>query len=133
MSLLPICSKIFKKLIFDSNYSFINKNNLFNNNQWGFTPNDSSIHQLIVITHKVYSAFDANSSLEVPGVFPNLSKPFNRVWHDGPLYRLKSTGTDDNLFKHIKLFLNNKCKRLFSMVYLQSGSRFQLMRCKVHF
>ena len=31
-SLLPICSKIFEKLIFDSIYEFLNKNSLFNNN-----------------------------------------------------------------------------------------------------
>ena len=47
VSLLPICSKIFKKLIFDSIYEFLNKNNLFNNNQSGFKPNGSCIDQLI--------------------------------------------------------------------------------------
>ena len=47
MSLLPICSKIFEKLIFDSTYEFLNKNNLFNNNQSGFKPNGSCIDQLI--------------------------------------------------------------------------------------
>ena len=38
-SLIPTCSKIFEKLIFDSIYEFLNKNNLFNNNQSGFRPN----------------------------------------------------------------------------------------------
>ena len=33
LSLLPISSKIFEKLTFDSIYEFLNKNNLFNNNQ----------------------------------------------------------------------------------------------------
>ena len=47
VSLLPICSKIFKKLIFDSIYEFLNKNNLFNNNHSGFKPNGSCIDQLI--------------------------------------------------------------------------------------
>ena len=47
MSLLPICSKIFEKLIFDSTYEFLNKNNLFNNNQSGFKPSGSCIDQLI--------------------------------------------------------------------------------------
>ena len=61
--------------------SSINKNNLFNNNQSGFRPNGSCIHQLIAITHNIFSAFDANSSLEICGVFLDLSKAFDRVWH----------------------------------------------------
>ena len=40
VSLLPICSKTFEKLIFDSIYDLIDKNNLFNNNQSGFIPSD---------------------------------------------------------------------------------------------
>ena len=109
MSVLPICSKIFEKLIFDSIYDFIDKNNLFNNNQSGFRPSDSCIHQLIAITHNIFSAFDANPSLEVRGVFLDLSKAFDRVWHDGLLYKFKSHGTDSNLYKLIKSFLNNRC------------------------
>ena len=113
MSLLPICSKIFEKLIFDIFYEFLNKNNLFNHIQSGFRHYDSCIHQLIVITHNIFSAFDANPSLEVRGVFLILSKAFNRVWHDGLLYKLKSNGTYGNLFKLIKSILNNRCQRSF--------------------
>ena len=108
-SLLPICSKIFEKLIFDSIYAFLYKNNLFNNNQSGFRPNASCIHQLIAIARNIFSAFDANPSLEVRGVFLDLSKGFDRVWNDGPLYKLKSNGIDGNLFKLIKSFLSSRC------------------------
>ena len=112
MSLLPICPKIFEKLIFDSIYEFLNKNILFNNNQSRSRPNDSFIHQLIAITHNIFSAFDANPSLEVRGVFLDLSKAFDRVWHDDLLYKLESNGIDGNLFKLIKSFLNNRCQRV---------------------
>ena len=79
VSHLPIYSKIFEKLIFDSIYEFINKNNLLNNNQSGFKLNDSCIDHLIDITHNIFSAFDANLSLEVRGVFLDLSKAFDRL------------------------------------------------------
>ena len=50
VSLLPICSKIFEKLIFDCIYDFLDQNRLLNANQSGFRPGDSCIHQLIAIT-----------------------------------------------------------------------------------
>ena len=112
VSLLPICSKIFEKLIFDSIYDFIDKINLFKNNQLGFRPSDSCIHQLIAITHKIFSAYNINPSLEVRAVFVDLSKVFDRVWHDGFFYKLKSNGIDGNVFKLIKSFLNNRCQRV---------------------
>ena len=110
MSLLPICSKIFQKPIFDSIYDFIDENNHLNNNQSGFRPSDSCIRQLIAITHNIFSAFDANLSLQVCSVFLDLPKAFDRVWHDGLLYKLKNNGTEGNLFELINAFLNNRCQ-----------------------
>ena len=85
MSQLPICSKIFKKLIFNSIFNFIKQNNLLNGCYSCFRPNDSCINQLVSITHNIYRAFDANRSLEVRGVFLDLSKAFDKVWHEGLL------------------------------------------------
>ena len=80
VSLLPICSKIFEKLIFDSTFHFMIQNSLLDSCQSGFRPNDSCVNQLIFITHNTYRAFDANSSLEVVrGVFLDLSKAFGKV------------------------------------------------------
>ena len=47
--------------------------------QSGFRPGDSCVHQLISIVHEIYSAFDANPSLEVRGVFLDISKAFDSV------------------------------------------------------
>ena len=100
-------------MIFDSIYELIDKHNPVSNNQSGLRSNDSCIHQLIVITCNVFSAFDANPSLEFFGVFFDLSKEFDRAWHDGLLYTLKYNGINGNLFKLIKLFLNNRRQRVF--------------------
>ena len=79
VSLLPICSKIFEKLIFDCIYDFFDQNCLLNANQSGFRPDYSRIHQLIAIKHNIFTAFDANPSLEVRGISLDLSKAFDRV------------------------------------------------------
>ena len=40
ISLLPICGKIFEKIIFNNLYSYLNANNLITKNQSGFCPGD---------------------------------------------------------------------------------------------
>ena len=86
LSLLPICGKIFEKLIFNALYSFFEDHKLLNPCQSEFKKNGSCINQLVSITHKIYSAFDCNPSLEVRGVFLGLSKTFDKVWHDSLIY-----------------------------------------------
>ena len=81
ISLLPICGKIFEKLIYNSLFEYIKVNNLFTNCQSGFLAGYSCISQLLSITHEIYKTFDGNPSLEVRGVFLDISKAFDRVWH----------------------------------------------------
>ena len=111
VSLLPICSKIFE-VIFDSIFNFMIQNNLLNSCQLGFRPNDSCIIPLMSITHNIYRAFDANPSLEGRGVFLDLSKALDKVWHEGLLYKLKNNGINGNALQLIESFLHNRCQRV---------------------
>ena len=47
ISLLPICRKIFEKIIFNNFYNYFNANNLITKNQSGFGPSDSTTNQLL--------------------------------------------------------------------------------------
>ena len=69
LSPLPICSKIFEKLIFNALYSFFGDHKLLILCQWGSLKDDSCINQLVSVTHEIYPAFDCNPSLEVWGVY----------------------------------------------------------------
>ena len=80
--------------------------------QSGFRPGDSCVHQLISIVHKIYNAFDANPSLEVRGVFLDISKAFDRVWHKGLLHKLKCMGINENFKKLVESFLSNRYQRV---------------------
>ena len=57
-------------------------------NQSGFRPSDSCVNQLLAILHERFEAFDYNPSLEVRSVFLDISKVFDKVWHEGFLYKL---------------------------------------------
>ena len=87
VSLFPIYGKVFEKIIFNSLFVVWNNNNQLNSNLSGFRPGDSCVHQLISITHDIYKAFHANPSLEVRRFFLDFSKTFDKVWHDGLLYK----------------------------------------------
>ena len=47
VSLLPICSKIFEKLIFNELFAFFEKRNLLTKHQSGFRPGDSCIYWML--------------------------------------------------------------------------------------
>ena len=97
-----VCGKVFEKIIFNSLFVYLNNYNLLNSNQSGFRPGDSCVNQLISISHDIYKAFDANPSLEVRGVFLDLSKAFDKVWHDGLLYKLRCMAICGEYFRLIE-------------------------------
>ena len=108
ISLLPIFGKIFEKIIFDRLYNFLLQDELLNPNQSDFRPSDSCVNQLIAITHEIFEAFDCNPSLEVKSVFLDISKTFDKVWHEGLLYKLKSMGISGELYNLLENYLSDR-------------------------
>ena len=112
ISLLPICGKILEKVIFDDLYNHIFSNNLITERQSGFRKNDSTIKQLISITHDIHTAFDYNPPKNVRAVFLDISKAFDKVWHSGLLYKLKRNGVNGKILSIIESFLSNRMQRV---------------------
>ena len=113
VSLLPICSKLFEKIVFDTVFQHLTVNKLLNPNQSGFLPGGSCVHhQLISIIHEMYASFDANPSLEVRGVFLNISKALDLVWHEGLIYKIKCMGVKGDLLALIESFLFERQQRV---------------------
>ena len=112
ISLLPIFEKIFEKIIFDRLHNFLLRKELLNPNQSGFRPSDSCVNQLIAITHEIFKAFDCNPSLEVRSVFLDISKAFDKVWHEGLLYKLKSMVISGELYNLLENYLSDRFQRV---------------------
>ena len=112
ISLLPIFGKIFEKITFNRIYNFLLKEELLNPNQFGFRPSDSCINQLLAITHEIFEAFDCNPTLEVRSVFLDISKAFDKVWHEGLLYKLRSMGISGDLYKLLENYLSGRLQRV---------------------
>ena len=110
MSLLPICGKILERLMFNEMFNFFIENKLISSNQSGFKPGDSCINQLLSITHEIYKSFDVG--LEVRSVFLDISKAFDKVWHDGIIYKLTQNGISGNLLNLLEDFSNERKQRV---------------------
>ena len=111
--MLPICGKIFERLILNSLFEYLEKYKLLSPHQSGFRANESCVDQLLSTVHNIYTAFDEYPTLESRGVFLDMSKAFDKVWHEGLIFKLKSMGICDALFLYlIGIFLENRFQRV---------------------
>ena len=108
--MLPICGKILEKIVFDQVYAFLNVNNLLSKNQSGFRPGDSTIYQLLSITSSIYEAFEEYD--ETRAVFLDISKAFDKVWHEGLIFKLKCYGISGSLLNFFENYLLNRHQRV---------------------
>ena len=109
VSLLQICSKIFKRILYKEMFGFFLDKGLISANQSCFKPGDFCINQLFSIMHNIYKSFD--DGYEVRGVFLDISKAFDKIWHDGLIFKLQENGISGNL-KVLKHFLTNRKQRV---------------------
>ena len=99
ISLLPICGKIFEKIIFNNLYNYLHLNGLITKNQSGFRPGDSTTNQILYLVDEIHQAFGSPESLEVRAVFLDISKAFDKVWHEGLIFKLEQNGISGGLLK----------------------------------
>ena len=110
VSLLTSLSKICEKIVFFRLYNFLLDIKCLNPFQSGFRPGDSTVNQLIFITHKIYEALEQGK--EVRMVFLDISKAFDKVWHRGLLHKLEQLGVRDPLLKWLKSYLTGRKQRV---------------------
>ena len=93
-------------------FNYFLSNKLFTPSQSGFLPGDSSIAQLLSIIHEIQTAFDNNPTVDVRGVFLDISKAFDKVWHDGLVFKLKSYGVEGELLSLLKNYIQSHEQRV---------------------
>ena len=107
---MPICGKVLESIFYNSVFEFFIQNNLITPSQSDFKTGDSCINQLISITHEIYKSFD--EGYEIRGVFLDLSKAFDKVWHQGLHYKLRQSGISGELLNILRDFLDNRTQRV---------------------
>ena len=102
ISLLPQISKIFEKIIYRLS-NFIYKNNIINNNQYGFIPNSNTTLSLINIQHFIFK--NTNNNKKVATIFLDLKKAFDVVDHNILIDKLESYGFRGKMKTFLKSYL----------------------------
>ena len=110
VSLLCVLGKIFERIIFKHVYNHLHENKLLSTCQSGFIPGSSTVTQLLELCHKFSTALDERMDVRV--VYLDISKAFNKVWHQGLLFKLKQFGIQSKMLKWFSSYLSERCQRV---------------------
>lgn len=86
ISLLPIISKLFERIIVKRIQVYIERFNVIPNHQFGFRKSHATIDQIHRITDVIEKVFERKEICSA--VFLDVAQAFDKVWHKGLIYKL---------------------------------------------
>jgi hypothetical protein len=104
ISLLPILSKVYEKLLLHRLLRIIENRGLLPDHQFSFHQRHSTIHQTHRIVHNINEALETNQYCSA--AFLNIFQAFDRVWHTGLLHMLQFLPLNHYLI--LKSYLHNR-------------------------
>lgn len=110
ISLLSNEGKLMERCIHNHLNQYLTTNNIITPFQSGFRNGDSTVNQLLFLYHEFSKALDENKEIRI--VFCDISKAFDRVWHRGLLFKLRSIGISNDLVEWFSDYLHNRQQRV---------------------
>ncbi|KAI3381869.1 hypothetical protein SNEBB_010891 [Seison nebaliae] len=110
ISLTPLLSKVYEKLLSSRLGSYFEKNNIYPTNQFAYRKNLGTCDALLSISHKLQMALDSGS--EARAVQIDFSAAFDRVNHIALLHKLKSVGVGGSVLSIATEFLRSRVQRV---------------------
>lgn len=117
ISLLNVLAKVLERVIQTRLKAFITAKNIIPACQFGFVEGTSTEHQLLRLVNKITQGF--NTKLFTAVAFLDVAKAFDKVWHDGLLYKLAENDCPPYLLVLLHSFLSN---RTFVATWMGSAS-----------
>lgn len=110
ISITPILSKIFERLLAKRLNSFAESNNLFPSHQFGFRKGLGTCDAVLTITDKVQKALDSGFEARMVGL--DFSAAFDRVNHNALIHKLKQLGIGGPFLNILIEFLTDRKQRV---------------------
>ncbi|MXP61690.1 reverse transcriptase family protein [Pantoea sp. Taur] len=108
ISLLPILSKIFEKILLKRILPILESQRI-PSHQFGFRSNHSTVQQGLRVVDHISSSLE--SKQYCTGAFLDVAQAFDRVWHAGLLFKLK-THLPLSLYLILRSYLSNRTFRV---------------------
>ena len=105
ISLLPVLSKVFEKLLLERLRPLLNEKNLIPDHQFGFRQHHATIEQIHRVSKKIRQ--DLEDHKYCSAAFLDITQAFDKVWHTGILYKLRKL-LPLNYFLILKSYLQNR-------------------------
>ena len=106
ISILPLFSKIFEKIVHKQLSDFLSTNNLLNPNQFGFRKNRSTADAIADMTQNIYDSLDRGDT--VISFFLDFSKAFDTVNHGILLQKLQLYGIRNTALNWFHSYLSGR-------------------------
>ena len=100
-----------EKIIFKHLYNFALDNEILYKYQSGFQTNDFTVNQLVEIYNTIILNMDKGIK-DIRFVFCDITKAFDRVWHNGLLFKLKHYGVAGNILSWIEHYLTDRKQKV---------------------
>ena len=106
ISVLPVISKLFEKLVFNQLYHYMKENSLFTSDQSGFLRLHSTLTCLLKMSDDWYNGLDLSKRVGL--VFIDLKKAFDTVDHDILCKKLELYGVQQRELSWFRSYLSNR-------------------------
>lgn len=106
ISLLPALSKVIERTILSRINDILTENHIIPDEQHGFRPGHSTIHQLSRVVE--FATDGLNKSFATGAVFLDVSKAFDKVWHEGLTYKLHNFHFPVGIIRLIRSYLTDR-------------------------
>ena len=110
ISMINTFSKVFEKIISLNLLSFLNNNNFFNENQFGFRKERNTFHAVLSMVNYISEGLKENSF--VAACFLDISKAFDSVRHDILLEKLEHYGIRGIVLSWFKSYLSGRTQKV---------------------
>ena len=110
ISLLSCVRKIMEKVIFNEMYKYCESHGFLTWRNAGFKKHESTVNQLLYMTHQIYTSLGNGDDVLL--IFLDISKAFDRVYHEGLLHKLQMIGIDGYLLQWLNSYLSDRQQRV---------------------